>query len=187
MRYLWWSAVDKVIRDRRAENGQRTVQKPCAIDAYNQCMGGVDLLDQRMSYYRYPHRHMKWYMVVYHFMMEVALVNAYLSYRIATNDKSKTTRRFRMELINSLCATYAGPEKRGRRRLVREENRQDIEWRRLNERHFLIKIPAPSYRPNCVVCSTSRTRRQTSRQCRECDLPMCEDCFLRFHTLQKYK
>ena len=163
--------VEKEIRDRNAEGGHRAIKKPQAIDSYNQGMNGVDMLDQRMSYYRYPHRHLKWYMVVYHFMMEVALVNAHLSYRMATGDKAKTARRFRKEVANSLCSAYSGRREKGRPKLLREENREDLEYKRLNERHFSVKIRVLDSRPNCVVCSSAAARKQTRYQCRECNLP----------------
>ena len=56
--------VENVFCNRRAESGHRTVKKPQAIDSYNPVMNGVDMLDQRMAYYCYPHRQLKWYMVV---------------------------------------------------------------------------------------------------------------------------
>lgn len=42
------STVQKEIRHRGSENGRRSIIKPKVAEQYNQHMGGVDLLDQRM-------------------------------------------------------------------------------------------------------------------------------------------
>ena len=48
---------------------------------YNQFMGGVDLTDQLLGTYAYPHKVTKWYHALYHRLREVALTNGYILYK----------------------------------------------------------------------------------------------------------
>ena len=50
------NTIDKQIRSRGAEGGHRTVEKPVIAERYNQHMAGVDLHDQMMGTYAYPHK-----------------------------------------------------------------------------------------------------------------------------------
>ncbi|XP_030839578.1 piggyBac transposable element-derived protein 4 [Strongylocentrotus purpuratus] len=178
----------KEIRDKRSETGRRQVQKPIAVEGYNKAMGGVDLLDQRMAYYKYPHKHLKWYMVVYHFMVEVALVNAFLAYRIATKDMKRSTRSFRLSVINSLLDNYAKTSTAGRPKALRESTRDNRLAPRLTGQHFAEQRPGQGknrYYPDCVVCSKKgrNGRVTTSYFCETCKLPMClTPCFKRYHS-----
>ncbi|XP_041473820.1 piggyBac transposable element-derived protein 4-like [Lytechinus variegatus] len=174
------------VRDRRSAGGVRQVTKPTAICGYNSSMGGVDLLDQRMSYYRYPHRHIKWYMVVFHFLLEVALVNGYLAYRLATGS-SVSTRKFRMEVINGLVNGFV-KKPAGRPKVLRESTRDNRDALRYEGQHFAGKRCSGGkgrYYPDCVVCSkkNGNGRKTTSYYCKRCQLPMClEPCFQNYHS-----
>ena len=55
------NCVMKQIRSKESENGFWYVKKPYCVDRYNQFMGGVDKMDQRMKTYLFPHRSTKWY------------------------------------------------------------------------------------------------------------------------------
>lgn len=61
-------SVVELERTQKKKNGgveEIVVKKPKVVDLYNRNMGGVDLSDQRVSYYR---RHMKsltWYMQLF--------------------------------------------------------------------------------------------------------------------------
>ena len=53
--------VDKKIRSKSETSGYRTVEKPVMAEVYNQNMNGVDILDQKLGSYMYPHKCSKWY------------------------------------------------------------------------------------------------------------------------------
>ena len=65
----------------RSKGGGRDVSKPQMIDDYNAYMGGVDKMDQLCSYYEYPHKCPKWYLVVYHHLQEICIHNAYIIFK----------------------------------------------------------------------------------------------------------
>jgi hypothetical protein len=70
--------IEKVIRARGEPGGRRTVKKPVIEHEYNTYMSGVDLMDQRLGTYDWSHKSSKWYMTLYHRLLEMALVNGYI-------------------------------------------------------------------------------------------------------------
>ena len=58
-------SVAKDIRKQRGDGGFRHVKKPIVAEDYNTYTGGVDLLDQLLGTYCYPHKGSKWYLAVY--------------------------------------------------------------------------------------------------------------------------
>ncbi|XP_071490416.1 piggyBac transposable element-derived protein 4-like [Diadema antillarum] len=173
----------KQIRSKNAEGGRRTIQKPATVDVYNRFMNGVDKMDQRMSYYRYPHKKIKGYRVTYHFTMEVALVNAYIAFRMAGHKMS--TRDFRCRVIEGLLNGYRA----SRYRRTPSPPIADNEAR-LIERHFPAEFEDRQHRPDCYVCSDRRRgrRRQTRTYCRQCGLAMCcIPCFEIYHTRKDFR
>ncbi|XP_071502739.1 piggyBac transposable element-derived protein 4-like [Diadema antillarum] len=173
----------KQIRSKNAEGGRRTIQKPATVDVYNRFMNGVDKMDQRMSYYRYPHKKIKGYRVTYHFTMEVALVNAYIAFRMAGHKMS--TRDFRCRVIEGLLNGYRA----SRYRRTPSPPIADNEAR-LTELHFPAEFEDRQHRPDCYVCSDRRRgrRRQTRTYCRQCGLAMCcIPCFEIYHTRKDFR
>ena len=78
--------------------------KPMVVDQYNKYMLGVDLLDQRMSYYQFVRKSVKWWRKVFFWMVEVVVVNAYIVYCRHTDARRKLSHKeFRRELVMSLC------------------------------------------------------------------------------------
>lgn len=143
------NTIDKRVRKRGAEGGYRTVEKPVIAEVYNQSMGGVDLFDQKLGSYSFPHKSSKWYMTVFHRLREVALTNAYVVYREDPNNKL-STKSFREQVIEGLLNGYTNPSaRRGRPSATDADSR-------LTERHFVGEYEDKKFRPDCAVCS-SRT------------------------------
>ena len=57
------------------------VQRPSIVKAYNHSMGGVDVLDQMISYYRIYIRSRKWTIRVIMHFVDFALALAWMEYR----------------------------------------------------------------------------------------------------------
>ena len=60
--------------------GAQPKSKPVVVDNYNKYMLGVDRFDQRMSYYQFVRKSVCWWMKVFFWMLEVAVVNSYILY-----------------------------------------------------------------------------------------------------------
>eukprot|EP00117_Sycon_ciliatum_P002306 scpid50910/ scgid2388/ PiggyBac transposable element-derived protein 4 len=178
--------VDVDIRDRRAPQGVRSVKKPSCIASYNSLMGGVDEADQMLSYYAFPHRHRRWYLILFHQLLEISVHNAKIIYNAMTG-KDLDGKEFHKALIASLFTETQWPIGEPRRRSV-PATTDDVDTARLTERHFCTQLAVEGNR-DCVVCSRRPDhRKQTSWQCVQCVRMMCPgECFQRFHTLHDYR
>ncbi|XP_068221401.1 piggyBac transposable element-derived protein 4-like [Palaemon carinicauda] len=130
----------------QSKKGVREVDKPSLQAQYNKYMGGVDLFDQFCSTYPFNHRSKKWYQTLWHFVIEVALVNSKISYNLQ-NRKKLTQVVFRQEVIKGLLEGYNTKPRRNN--VVRDL----VENKRLGERHFIAQYENKKYLPNCSVCS----------------------------------
>ena len=179
--------VDK--RNRARGQGYRTVEKPVIAEGYNQHMAGVDIMDQKLETYAFPHKSSKWYFTIYHRIREVALVNGCITYTKATKEaglEPMSQSKFREKVIESLLQNHDRPDtRRGR------PNPPQV-LSRLNERHFIGKFNYLKYKPDCIVCSdrkkTGWKRVQTNYKCAQYDLPMCfYKCHELYHTVADYR
>jgi hypothetical protein len=193
--------ADNMNKRVRCKGGAREVIKPKLIDDYNSYMGGTDKMDQLSSYYDFPHRATKWYMMVYHYLREVCLVNAYIlytQYMNTTHVKPLSTIEFRCKVVEGLVAGYErhpaadedqDPDNEEGGVLRRDHTAGLTDNFRLTGRHFLEIVPGGS-KPDCVVCSDrkAKQRHQTCLRCKQCQKPLCPaSCFERFHTVKNYK
>ena len=173
---------EKRVRSRHHEGGHRTLLKPKVVSAYNKYMNGVDKLDQRVNNYRFPHKKVKAYRVTYHFVMDVALVNAYIAYRMAGPENKLTSRDFRAAVAKGLLQGHTIGRYRTPSPTVHDVAR-------LEEKHFLGEFENRKHRPDYYVCSDriGGKRKQTKTYCKQCQLAMCISCFELFHTKLDYR
>ena len=61
------------------------VPEPSLVRYYNKNMGGVDRMDQNISYYRIAVRSKKWWLPFFMFMPDAAVQNVWLLYRSSSN------------------------------------------------------------------------------------------------------
>lgn len=182
------NSYDKRVRDRRSDTGFRLVERPVMCEHYNLHMNGVDVLDQKLGSYAYPHKSSKWYMTLFHRAREVALVNGYIIYSKSVPEGTKpvSPRVFRERVIDGLLEGHELRAcKRGRPSVTEKPDR-------LTGGHFIGKYEDPKHRPECIVCSDQNTegwrRVQTRHFCIECEKPMCPvDCFRIYHTYKDFK
>ncbi|KAK6182621.1 hypothetical protein SNE40_010263 [Patella caerulea] len=175
------SVTPKSVRSKG--EGFRVINKPMMISEYNKYMSGVDKLDQYMTYYRYPHKRRKGYQVISGFIMEIALVNAHIAYKLAYPEKNLTTKQFRIKIVEKLIGDRGNSSSS-------IYNHPDKNEKRLTERHFPAQYTNKKYKPDCIVCSDRATnnRKQTRWYCKTCNQAMCpEICFERYHVLANYK
>jgi len=177
------NTIDKRIRSKGAEGGYREVEKPVIVETYNHQMSGVDILDQKLGTYQFPHKSSKWYFTIYHRIREVALVNGYIVYSLDKGRDAVSARVFRERAIDNLLEGYNRETVRRGRPSVSDMPS------RLTERHFIAKYDNPKYKPDCIVCSERQTKRkQTNYKCKQCNKPMCfMPCHEIYHTYKDYR
>ena len=77
--------------------------KPACVVAYNHGMGGVDHSDQLSATCRSVRKYTKWYNKLFFYMVDIALVNAFLILKKLHKDKHKITLpQFKVELARQL-------------------------------------------------------------------------------------
>ena len=76
--------------------------KPVAVDEYNQSMGGVDKADQYSVYYLFERRTVKWWRKLMFWMMEVALVNSFILYKLTVNSSASHV-NYQLMVAVGLC------------------------------------------------------------------------------------
>ena len=178
--------ISKRRRTRLVTGGREEIRKPVMIDEYNKYMGGVDKSDQLLSYYGFKHRTVKWWKRAAFHLIDLAIVNAYLLYKMSIQSKHLSHKDFRVTLAKELLLKY-NDVSTGKNP---SRNKSSLPPpARLLERHFPDKNPASSERPStqfeCAVCSfkKGKGRKRTAYSCKECKVPLCiVPCFRLYHT-----
>ena len=165
-----------------------TVEKPKAIIAYNQNMGGVDRTDQIINSYKSARKTMKGTKKLVLYMMQHGTLNAHYLY--AYQGGSLTYMQFMLEVLHEILDN--------RDQLQPSINQTDDNAVRLTQRHFIYRIPSTDTRKypskKCRVCTTYKTGESTKKEttffCPECPTQpaLCPgDCFKIYHTCEDYK
>ena len=107
------ATVSKRVRSRQGAEGFRNVVKPACVDDYNAHMGGVDRCDQLLSYYEWPHKHQKWFLTIFHRLLEISLVNAFIihhEFEVRRGvDTPMRLKAFRESVVQGLIAAVEWP------------------------------------------------------------------------------
>jgi len=190
----------------KAQQQYEQVVCPKVVQIYNKHMGGVDLLDSLIGLYRTKIRSKKWYHRIFHHLLDLTVVNAWLLYKrcfIARFTAGKVIRlqEFKWLIAEGLC----------------QKGRPDVACRSKKRGRPLTSSPdmssaaeaVPAKRskpPGCQPCDDARfdgydhwPRWSTSRQrckrsgckclsrvyCSKCRVSLCfnskQDCFFEYH------
>ena len=164
--------------------------KPCIVHEYNLSMNGCDHLDQLISYYNnFSRKTCKWWKRVFMWIIEVSQIKSFNLYTLTRTHGSapKELKSYKEELICLLLDKAAMiyspgdviPSSAGRRPTT-----VPVVERVADKKH---QIVYDSSDRNCVVCSTSKSRKCTNFKCSGCgSQPYLhpKDCFLAFHSKQ---
>ena len=145
--------------------------KPQIVLDYNRGKTGVDVSDQMTSYYAIRRKCVKWYQTLFWHLVDQAIVNAFLVWRILGGPNRAKSRqlRFRKELIRSLVGTVKPPglQTPSKKRPLAPECLLEAttRWRR------------------CVWCKSAwRLRKDTRFWCKQCAVYLCPGhCFNSYH------
>ena len=181
----------KKVRSKHDADNVREVEKPCAIQAYSQHMGGIDRADKAMTFYMVLHRCCKWWKKVFFYLLEVCFCNALVIWR-GLNEKRTNAELFRLKIVHGMLDGYNRPAPRITGRAAAVLERPD---RMIGGEHYLglnpVRLPNGnrSKPADCCVCSNRKKKRhQTIYMCKKCDRAMCPvPCFERWHTMVNYK
>lgn len=162
------------------------IKKPIVVIDYNDTMGGVDRMDQRIHDYAITRkRGKKYYKKIFFHLLDVCIFNSFILYQ--KNGGKRDNLDYRMCLVERLVESYnsgMSSSKRGRPSATPSPLR-------LTERHFPKICPATEKKKNasrmCVVCSKNKKRKESRYECQDCNVGLCiVPCFEIFHTKLNY-
>jgi len=149
---------------------KESVNVPIALSDYNEYMGGVDLFNQKISYYAYEHRSAKWYKRVFYYFLEVAIINSYIIYTSVVENKC-SQKEFREKVIEALITT---PE-------LKSSRSDKKRSRSIFETTENCKIERTGKQRDCVKCSkrndNKNKRKTTIYICKTHNCSLCLDCY----------
>ena len=176
------------------------ISQPQVVNLYNKGMGGVDLLDQLISYYRIFIKSKKWTLrIIFHFI-DVAVCASWIEYRkecIIRNIPQKSLLEFKQLLGRSLTAISQKCSRKRGRPSYNSQNSPEIppttskyvrgEVRPLRE----VQYDGIDHFPHHDDCAPTRCKQTkcTGRSrimCKKCKVHLCltkdRNCYLDFHT-----
>lgn len=175
---------------------------PTMIRDYSYKMKGVDLFNQRMSYYSTNFRSMRWYFRIIYFYMEMAMINSYLVYtkiQVKNAWRPKNHADYRIHVLKRMV-NWHGPDHLGPKindfaRNQLHMNPQDGGRQRFSPQLYdsrklvfgstIIDLPCEVERGKlsgvCSYCSPEgKPKHRTFWLCKQCRRHCCQgQCFLR--------
>lgn len=192
--------VDEPQRWDKSNKKYENVQRPEIVRVYNSGMGGVDLLDQYIAYYRIFIQSKKWTLRIFSHFIDFALAASWVEYRRdcdrALMDKNTQLdlMNFRLQVAHVLksCGNPVVSNKRGRPSSspsgqVQSTKRVNIERRPLSEirRDMIDHLPQHDNKNNPTRCKEHQCSGRTHFMCEKCNVHLCitkdRNCFLKFH------
>lgn len=191
-----WDKTHKTFKD---------ISCPNVVRMYNQKMGGVDITDQMMEYYRSFFKTRKWTFKLILHLFDLAIVNSWMEYRddirssaSASKPKILDLLEFRLNLGEYLI--HSGPGKRPR---TDEENETGDEEQCGDEegskkKRYAVAMPCDDKRfdgfehwpvsddlKHPLRCRKEQCDSKSRMRCQKCNVYLCltkhKNCFVTFH------
>lgn len=146
-------------------------------------MGGTYLMDQNISTYRLGIRSKKWWWCIFTWLIDVSISNAWILYKKGHNTQLSQL-DFRRNIAQTYLKKYENPPKTAGRPSTSKFsvscNRisDDLRYDGLN--HLLTYVPNNKRRCAGEGCPTS-----ARTMCTKCDVGLCLECNVIFHTRTK--
>ena len=105
------AGLDEVRRVRR-HNAEVDLPVPTCVKRYNNCMGGVDRLDQLRAYYSVGRSGRRWWKYIFWGLLNIGIINAYILWKIANKHQPAYTRAislkaWKLHLVHNMVDSYA--------------------------------------------------------------------------------
>lgn len=170
--------VGSVRRWSRAEGRQVSITQPALINKYNSNMGGVDRMDQNIAVYRISIRSRKWWWPLFAYLLDVAMQNAWLIYRLTNAAKHRPLDQleFRRDICNAYFMKYklerpAVGRLSGRPKPLDARVPNDV--RHDGKDHYMASSHTQR---RCAFCGL-----KVRKVCKKCDVGLHMNCFENFH------
>ncbi|XP_040078205.1 piggyBac transposable element-derived protein 4-like isoform X2 [Ixodes scapularis] len=160
---------------------------PMSVKDYNRWMGGVDCFDQKRNAYPVDRRSKKWWHRIFYFLVDAAIVNAFVQHKAYHSDDDVALLHFKVLLGRQLI----------KRHTFRTARKSQVHFQRKQGRRrgsLITGVPSEirlegrdhfpqenAKRRRCRWCSTKSKEARTRYVCSSCDVPLCVGCFSSFH------
>lgn len=176
--------------DRKAKK-RVMIPAPQSVVEYNKYMGGVDLMDSLLGYYRIHFRSKKWYTKIFFHILDMVIVNAWRLYQIVFDSKDLALYTFKVMVAEQLMKSNQLIRKRGRPGVDSPGTPSGTPKRKIRRRNifpsFSVATDQLSHfakvkenRLTCTNCS-----EKTKIYCEKCQVHLClnekRNCFYDFH------
>ena len=153
---------------------------------YNRYKNGVDVSDQLQASYNTYLKSFKWWIRLFYFLLDIAIVNSYILAKIFTPDL--THLQFRLNLINELFRRY--PLKKGEKRKACDEASTPVKRvcqvlppiRLSQQSHF----PVVGESKRCKICTRADRDVRSTIHCGTCLVHLCvkpgSGCWVQWHS-----
>ena len=169
--------------------------KPIVNADYNQYMGGVDLCDQRASYYGVGRRAVKWWKPIVRHLINLSINNAYLVWRatlpppvvapaVLKKRSEYTAKLFRIDVCKQLRGDYAATSVHQRRRRLPDPGAvlMDLATAFYHMPELTANVRVCHYCARKGNKTDSGKVLRTRTRCIQCDLHLCPmQCFQKHH------
>lgn len=189
---------DEVKRWNKKGNRYEMIKRPEVVDKYNHGMGGVDLFDQMMSYYRVFLKSKKWPLRVIFHLIDFAVLQSYYEYktRISPNPEIEVMPYldYRFRLAKTLIyASKTIQKKKGRPSSanidenIAEPKKAKPEFQPLQEIRFdhTDHLPLHDQKKLSGRCKFPGCSGKSHIICSKCKVHLCmnanNNCFYQYH------
>lgn len=163
------------VQRRQKDGSKKDVSCPEAISFYNKYMGGVDMTDQYTVLYDIDRKSTKWWKRVFQRLLMTAVTNAWIIHKQKEHKKIPL-----IDMLIPLAESLIEIGKSGSKIQRNVKNGRPSKKSKLfvNVQHQ----PAPTTQRRCTLCSSKGLHKRTKFLCSTCDIPLCAECFLPYHT-----
>lgn len=193
--YVGSQPTSKVRRFCKKTKSYIEISRPQSIAVYNSYMGGVDLLDSMLGYYRIQIRSKKWYMRVFFHFLDMTCVNSWLLWRrnLKDTDLFLPLSEFKLALAEILTRSNNSLQRKRGRPSTSLQPVLDLKKRK----YPFSQIPAQEIRTDNLNhlpivneerqrCKYPECKGKSQISCRKCRVFLClnkdRNCFYKFHT-----
>lgn len=163
------------------EHNELDVNLPNSILQYTKRMGGVDRFDQKRSTYDTGRKSRKFWMRLFYFQLDAAIVNSYILYQ-TTHRNPKLQIDFRQSVARSLVGNYTCRKRPATEFLnICSKKKSEINVHKDNGvsnevRYTGVGVHMPvaidEYK-RCKYCSGKNNNKRSKVACEKCQVALC--------------
>lgn len=198
--YVGVGKVDTAHRYDKIAQKKINIDRPQIVRDYNINMGGVDLMNQMISYYRISIRSKKWTLRMITHFIDFSIVQSWIEYKMDCKKAGIPTKEvmdllaFRMKLSKQLVY-FQTAAKRSARITLDEVRSKHLHQEKSRERRTEEEVRYDEYRHYAkysekrLRCKLESCNQKSQVICSKCNVHLClnknNDCFYEYHVKSK--